>query len=1086
MRRLWLIAICLLFAIPTNAHAGSSWTHSDIFSFGQRDPQGGRNPVNPPILGKDGALYGTTSIGGAFGKGVIYRFQPSDSAYLVLHHFIGGLNGGVPIGSAFIQLDDGRFYGLAVNPRLILYSLAADGSDYRVLFTFPPGAEEGGGFTVENSLTAGPDGLIYGVYLTGGTGGDFLGTLFRIGRDGAGYEELIDLTNASSRVSFGANGQLFGMTFDSVYRMNPDGTDFQTLTTFPPPPFGTAQAEGGFVHASDGFLYGLSDHGGTNGFGTIFRLREDGSQFQVIFEPTIVTEAGHFRAPPFESNDGFIYGAAGEDGFGTQSFVWRIHKDGTGWQVIHRMLFNGRGTTGVVEAPDGFLYSHTTGGPGGQELFRLARDGSSFTLVHDFPESEGFPVAPVALVRGVDQHLYGLTDKDGTGGRGTLFRIEPDGSSMTVMHDFGMGLPAEQGLTPRVLTAGSDGAIYGVVGQQGTAGAGVFRFVPMTQQFNWIQTFDSGIIATTANLFVGQDGLLYGAIDTGTTKVERIFRLTTQGTDFAILRTLTSTAATFVGTSALTEGPGGILYGVTTRNGASALPLLFRLTKDGTTFNALHDVNVGTNPSSFPPLRLLASQDGKIYGLTSNVLFKSEADGTGLQALHTFSGTTFSQGLLEVDGRIYGALPFGGSTTRGAVFRLAPDGTEYEEVVSFPNDPLGGQAPIGFLVPSDGAFYGLTQAGGNANRGTIFKVSSTQGGTPTPTPTPSSTSTPTPTSSPAPTPTSTPSVTPPPTPTIAPTPTTTPTSTPVISPTPTPSPSLTTTPTPTIPPTPTATATPTPLATATASPTPSSQQLLNISTRLRVENGDNVLIGGFIITGTYSMRVVVRGIGPSLGPLGIPDFLADPTLELRDSTGALLIANDNWQDDPSQASELSSIGLAPNNPSESALVSTLQPGAYTAVVSGKNGGTGVGLVEIYNTSGPSPDSQLANISTRGFVQTGNNVMIGGFIFYGISSARFAIRGVGPSLVQVGINDFLADPALELRDSNGTPLVSNNDWQDDPTQAAELVKHGLALHDIKESGIVFDLLPGAFTVILNDNDGGIGVGLVEIYQIMEGK
>src|SRR5205814_7375201 len=129
----------------------------------------GRNPINAPILGKDGMLYGTTPSGGAFGKGVVYRFQPNDSSYLVLRHFVGGSDGGVPLGTAFVQANDGRLYGLAVNPRLILYSLAPDGKDYRVLFTFPPGAEQGGIATNVSSLTAGPNGMIYGIYVTGGS-----------------------------------------------------------------------------------------------------------------------------------------------------------------------------------------------------------------------------------------------------------------------------------------------------------------------------------------------------------------------------------------------------------------------------------------------------------------------------------------------------------------------------------------------------------------------------------------------------------------------------------------------------------------------------------------------------------------------------------------------------------------------------------------------------------------------------------------------------------------------------------------------------------------------------------------------------
>ncbi len=173
---------------------------------------------------------------------------------------------------------------------------------------------------------------------------------------------------------------------------------------------------------------------------------------------------------------------------------------------------------------------------------------------------------------------------------------------------------------------------------------------------------------------------------------------------------------------------------------------------------------------------------------------------------------------------------------------------------------------------------------------------------------------------------------------------------------------------------------PAPTPTPTASPPPPSPaQALNISTRLRVETGNNVLIGGFIVTGNVPKNVAVRGIGPSLAAAGISDFLADPTLELRAANGVLLAQNDDWQDDPAQAAQLMALGLALQHPNESGLVATLQPGAsYTAILAGNNSGTGIGLVEIYDAN-PAADSQLANISTRGFVQAGNNVMIGGFI-----------------------------------------------------------------------------------------------------------
>jgi hypothetical protein len=311
-------------------------------------------------------------------------------------------------------------------------------------------------------------------------------------------------------------------------------------------------------------------------------------------------------------------------------------------------------------------------------------------------------------------------------------------------------------------------------------------------------------------------------------------------------------------------------------------------------------------------------------------------------------------------------------------------------------------------------------------------------------------------------------------------------------PSPTPSPTVTPTATVTATATPTATATgtppatPTPTPSPTASPSPTAAKALNISTRLRVETGDRVMIGGFIITGSASKKVAIRGIGPSLSNSGLSDVLADPTLELRGLDGALLMQNDNWQDDSAQAEQLIALGLALQDPNESGIVAMLQPGAYTAIMAGKNQTSGIGLVEIYDAD-PSAASQLANISTRGFVQTGDNVMIGGFILgQGSSSVDVAVRGIGPSLGQSGLVDVLADPTLELHDGNGALLIANDNWQDDPASAEQLTAHGLAPPNPLESGIFATLPPGLFTVILGGKNGGVGLGLVEIYSGLHGN
>ena len=248
-----------------------------------------------------------------------------------------------------------------------------------------------------------------------------------------------------------------------------------------------------------------------------------------------------------------------------------------------------------------------------------------------------------------------------------------------------------------------------------------------------------------------------------------------------------------------------------------------------------------------------------------------------------------------------------------------------------------------------------------------------------------------------------------------------------------------------------------------------------------METGNNVLIGGFIVTGSSSKRVAVRGLGPSLTGFGLSDVLADPILELRGSDGSLLLLNDNWQDGAVE-SQLPALGLAPTNPKESGFVATLSPAGYTAILAGKNQGTGVGLVEVYDVE-TAAAAELANISTRGFVQTGNNVMIGGFILGGSSyNTKVVLRGIGPSLAQFGLAPVLADPTLELRDNNGTLLIANDDWQSDPISAAQLLATGFALTDPKESGIYLSLPAGQFTAILAGKDGGIGIGLVEIYNL----
>jgi uncharacterized repeat protein (TIGR01451 family) len=268
--------------------------------------------------------------------------------------------------------------------------------------------------------------------------------------------------------------------------------------------------------------------------------------------------------------------------------------------------------------------------------------------------------------------------------------------------------------------------------------------------------------------------------------------------------------------------------------------------------------------------------------------------------------------------------------------------------------------------------------------------------------------------------------------------------------------------------------------TPTPSPAPTpAAQAINLSTRMRVQTGDNVGIGGFIITGSAAKHVLLRAIGPSL--TSVSGALADPVLELHGPGGFATITNDNWQDDPVQAAAIIATGIPPSNNLESAIDATLLPGSYTAIVRGKNNTTGVALVEAYDLSHAVP-AKLANISTRALVGTGSDIVIAGFILGNNSGLdQIIVRGIGPSLTSLGVANALANPTLELRDGNGAVLISNNDWQDDSVQAAQLTAAGLALANPLESGIAIALSPGTYTALLAGQNNGTGVGLVEVYD-----
>jgi hypothetical protein len=271
--------------------------------------------------------------------------------------------------------------------------------------------------------------------------------------------------------------------------------------------------------------------------------------------------------------------------------------------------------------------------------------------------------------------------------------------------------------------------------------------------------------------------------------------------------------------------------------------------------------------------------------------------------------------------------------------------------------------------------------------------------------------------------------------------------------------------------------------------------LANLSTRAFVQTGDNLMIGGFIVQGTQPKSVILRAIGPELSQHGVPNAMADPTLELHNATGALIASNDNWQTTiiggiitSDQVQNIRNSDHAPGAASESAIIADLPPGSYTALVRGVNNTTGVALVEVYDLN-PSIHSILGNISTRSLVQTGDNVMIGGFIVQGAQPKNVIIRAIGPELSQYGVPNPLANPTLELHNGSGALIGSNDNWQHTiiggiitQDQVQNIQNSGLAPADASESAIIANLPPGNYTAIVRGINNTTGVALVEVYDL----
>jgi len=710
-------------------------------TFWRVDADGAR-PRAGVIQASDGALYGTTSAGGADSRGTVFRVLPNGTNFSVFYSFPGGEDGGIPY--ELLQGSDGRLYGTAsfstdtVSGTLV-FRMLPDGSNFSVLHNFPRVAEITG-------LIQASDGTLYG------TTADYnsnLATAFGMLPDGSAFTTLRSFPRAegpTDGLMQASDGMLYWLApgGDSlfqgvVFRLSTDGSDFTALHIFNGPD--GADPRGKLVEATDGTLYGTTRAGGANGRGTVFGIRRDGSGFAVLHSFSFTPP---YDARPLfgviQATDGKLYGTTSTPFGGT---VFGVNTDGTGFTVLHRFddLVDGVDPRGrLVEASDGTLWGTTNdrgGVPVGKgTVFKLRRDGGGFTTIHTFHGIglEGGINPSADLIQGTNGAFYGTASSGGFDesgsplGRGTVFQLSWDGS-YTVLHMFHF----VEGKTPLAgLIQASNGALYGTTyegpGNPGVPRGTVFRINADGTGFAVLHTFLSDFsdgAGPRAPLIEASDGRLYGtAALYGAGSNGTIFRMLPDGTGYQTLRGFAGHPSDGANPRALIQGRDGALYGITRDGGASDFGSVFRMLLDGSGFALLHSF-VGTDGAN-PEGGLIQASDDALYGTTSlggggfaGTIFKLRPDGSGFSVLHSFTGrdgTSPVSGVNEINGILYG-------TTIDTTFRMNTDGSDFTLLHTFEGGRLDGDSSYSrLLLARDGTFRGTTVLGGGSNAGTVFQI----------------------------------------------------------------------------------------------------------------------------------------------------------------------------------------------------------------------------------------------------------------------------------------------------------------------------------------------------------------------------
>lgn len=688
--------------------------YTQIHSFGFTN-QMGTQLRGRLIEGSDGKLYGTTTLGGVGGGGTVFAVNKDGSGYAILRALKQFPSEAASPYAGVIEGSDGSLYGTTseggIGSAGTVFKLNKDGSGYQILYKFRTVSTDG--FRPLGELIEGSDGSLYGTTL--GDGITTKGTVFKIAKDGSGFEVL--------------------------HRLNTNGLE-------------GVQPQAPLLEGSDGTLYGTTFAGGSSGYGTVFKVNKDGSGYGVLYSLSGTTNDGSFLgAGLVQASDSTLYGATQGTPGGGGGTIFKINPDGSGFEVLRRFAASGADPTGpeaeLLEGTDGALYGVTrfggiSGGgiSGAGIVFKLNKDGTGYTVVHQFNPSALDGEAPVAaLLQATNGQFYGVTMSGSAGGGGALFRFTVDGGGYVVLRHF--SATGGDGAFPSAgLAAGNSNELYGVTSSSGPWGRGaVFSVSPDGVNYRLLHVFEPGMGNSSkpvGRLIVEPDGRLFGVTEAGgSSGYGTIFSVTNEGADCTVLHSFSSDNIDGLNPAAgLISGGDNALYGTTRVGGTNSTGTVFKINKDGSGYVVLYNFGTGSVDGRNPTSSLVEASDGMLYGTTkigggadSGSIFKINKNGSGYALIHSFEtngidGKTPVVALVEAsDGALYGTTQVGGTNGVGTVFRLMKNGSTYSVIHHFQTNGIDGEKPIAALVEwRDGWLYGTTEFGGQFRNGTVFKL----------------------------------------------------------------------------------------------------------------------------------------------------------------------------------------------------------------------------------------------------------------------------------------------------------------------------------------------------------------------------